>query len=308
MFGLSLKEKTQSVIENEFHYVVSHVQRHNFSMLVSEGKSLGQNEYSIAIMYMLTMMNSIAAPFEVEGELIDPKEGRNEEEKEQFENFINTHIKIISEIKHLANSPESDIQEMVDLVLINAGLSGEQSKEKPEQENTNPEDVTSLDNEINEEEEDVEEASNEEVEDTGEVETLMKATDAFTASMVMADALMASSSGAKYLSPYQLKIVYGLQLLGAIDCVSQQTDSSMTSCMAVLMAYLPTELFGFDSEESTEAFHKIIDLQSEPWAQQIIISGGNAVIKIFSKENEDMLPTMEIFDDTALMQEVAKKL
>lgn len=308
MFGLSLREKTETVIENEFHYVVSDMQRGTFRLLVSEAKALGQNEYSIAIMYMLTMMNSISAPFEAGDELIDPKDGRNEEEKEQFENFISLHVRTISEIKHLANSPEGDIQEMVDLVLRNAGLSGDQHIKATELEIPSPEEAPILNENNTKEEEDIDEASDEGEEDTDEVETLMKATNAFIASMTMADALMASSSGAKYLSPYQLKIVYGLQLMGAIDCISQQTGSSMASCMAVLMSYLPTELFGFDTQEATEAFHKIIDIQDESWAQKIIMSGGNAAIKIFSKENEDMLPTMELFDDSDLMQEVAKKL
>ena len=228
MFGLSLKEKTESVIENEFHYVVSDMQRQNFRMLVSEGKSLGQNEYSIAIMYMLGMMNMLAAPFEVEGEIIDPKDGRNEDEKEQFENFITLHVKTISEIKHLANSPESDIQEMVDQVLINSNLL-EISEEQTPSVEQDPEEEINLDLENHEEAtsssddetssikvEDIE-SSDKNIEDESEVEPLMIGTDAFLASMQVANALIQSSPGAKYLSPYQLKIVYGLQLLGGID-------------------------------------------------------------------------------------------
>jgi hypothetical protein len=122
MFGLSLKEKAESVIENEFHYLVSDMQRSTFNMLVSNGKSIQQNEYSIAIMYMLVVMNMISEPFETEDGLIDPKDGRTKKEQKGYEKFITTHINTISDIKHLANSPEQDIQELVNGVLNNANL------------------------------------------------------------------------------------------------------------------------------------------------------------------------------------------
>ena len=122
MFGLSLKEKAEAVINNEFHYVVSDIQRQTFSMLVSQGKSMQQNEYSIAIMYMLMIMNMLVQPFETEDGAIDPMEGKTKKEKKDTEDFIQNHADSIMRIMHLANSPEKDIKDNLQEVLLNAGL------------------------------------------------------------------------------------------------------------------------------------------------------------------------------------------
>lgn len=316
MFGLSLKEKTESVISKEFHYVVSDMQRQTFNVLVSQGKSLGENEYSIAIMYMLTVMNMIAAPFEAEGQMIDPKEGRNHEEKEQFESFIELHIRTISKIKHLANSPESDIQELVDQVLENADLKDASPalSEKvlnPQEEQIIEEEISAPEELISEEElptSDEETLEDEDLNDK-DVEVLMEGAGLFLLSMNMANNFIESSLGSKHLSPYQLKILYGLQLLGAIDCLSQKSNASLSAAMAVLQVKLASEeIFSFEQAEAISSFEKILDMQEEDWAQKVILSGGNAVIKMATKDDGGFLPTMDIFDDEELMKEAAQRI
>ena len=109
VFGFGLKAKIERVIEDDFNYLVSDIQRPTFNALVSEGKAMDQNEYSIAIFYMMIMMNSLA----------DPMEGYERDEKGQKEavDFIKLHSQNILRVIHLANSPESDIKEMLDDVL-----------------------------------------------------------------------------------------------------------------------------------------------------------------------------------------------
>ena len=57
MFGFGLKSKAKRVIKEEFFYEVSYMYGPLFNNFVQQGKMLGQNEYSIAIMYMTVMMN-----------------------------------------------------------------------------------------------------------------------------------------------------------------------------------------------------------------------------------------------------------
>ena len=123
MFGFSLKEKTEKVIEDLFLYAVSPIQRPTFNGLVNNGKALSQNEYSIAFMYMMVMMNSLITPFDAEefGE-IDSSEFETDEEKAEKKDFIKTHVATILNNIHLANSPESEIKEMLSDICSRAGL------------------------------------------------------------------------------------------------------------------------------------------------------------------------------------------
>ena len=123
MFGFSLKEKTEKVIEDLFLYAVSSIQRPTFNGLVQNGKALSQNEYSIAFMYMMVMMNSLVMPFDAEefGDIY-PSEFETDEEKSEKQNFVKTHATTILNNIHLANSPESEIKERLSDICSRAGL------------------------------------------------------------------------------------------------------------------------------------------------------------------------------------------
>ena len=125
MFGLSLKEKSETVIKELFLYAVNPSQRPIFNSVVHNGKIAGQNEYSIAFFYMMVMMNSLIAPFDSghkEVGLIDPRENRTDEENKEIEEFIKGHTNIILDNIHLANSPESEIKAMIIEILTNSGI------------------------------------------------------------------------------------------------------------------------------------------------------------------------------------------
>ena len=51
MFGFGLKAKTERVLSDIFFYSVAPSMRPVFNGLVSQGKSMGQNEFSIAFYY-----------------------------------------------------------------------------------------------------------------------------------------------------------------------------------------------------------------------------------------------------------------
>lgn len=281
MFGLSLREKTESVIENEFHYVVSDMQRHVFNMLISEGKAMQQNEYSIAIFYMFMICNMLVAPFETEDGVIDPKEGRTNEEKQDADEFVTTHVNTILNIKHLANSPERDIEDMAREVLRNAGL-----VESSDENNQEPDAST------NENEEDI--------------ELLVKAANIFLKHLAINKSLLSSSPASKYLSPYQLDFTFTLLLMGAIDSVAQSKDISVDSCVMALTAILlNNELLNFEPDDVDELIDKVFDAQSEPWGFGIIMQGGQAMGSITNPDADDALPLMDLFNNEDSIKELA---
>ena len=114
MFGFGLKAKTKNVLLDHFNYPVSDHKKYMFDGLVKQGKSMGQNEYSIAIFYMMVCMNT----------LFENSEGyqRDEAEEKDVQNFVMRNAKIIIGMKHLANSPEADISEMLQQIFIRSGL------------------------------------------------------------------------------------------------------------------------------------------------------------------------------------------
>jgi len=105
MFGFGIKSKAKRVIREEFFYDVSYMYEPLFKNLCEQGKMLGQNEYSVAIFYMMLMMNT----------LIENQKEFLGEDKDlgDVDHFINTHTRTINRIIHQANSPESEIREML---------------------------------------------------------------------------------------------------------------------------------------------------------------------------------------------------
>ena len=82
MFGFGLKSKTEKVLLDHFSYPVSNLKRHVFNALVKQGKSMGQNEYSIAIYYMMINMNTLVEPWD------DSEYENSESEQKEINDFI----------------------------------------------------------------------------------------------------------------------------------------------------------------------------------------------------------------------------
>ena len=122
MFGFSLKEKSEKVIEELFLYAVSPMKRAVFNSVVYNGKINSQNEYSIAFFYMMVMMNSLITTYDTGDGTIDPSEHRDENEEKEIQDFIEGHATTILSNIHLANSPESEIKEMLADICSRAGL------------------------------------------------------------------------------------------------------------------------------------------------------------------------------------------
>ena len=281
MFGLSLREKAEAVIEKDFHYLVSDMQRHVFNMLVSEGKAMQQNEYSVAIFYMFMTCNMLMAPFETEDGIIDPKEGRTDEEKKEANEFVTAHMNTILNIKHLANSPERDIEDMAKEVLRNAGLE--------ESEN-----------------EDVQDSSSVTEENEEDIELLVKTSEIFLKHLAINKSLLSSTPAGKYLSNYQLDFTFTLLLMGAIDSVAQSRDISMDSCvLALTRSLLDNELLGFELDDVMLVIDRVFEAQSEPWGFQVIMQGGQAMASISDSDATDALPLMDLFNNEDTIKELA---
>ena len=77
---------------------------------------MGQNEYSIAIYYMMINMNSLVEPWD------DIEYENSESEQKEINDFIDRNGKIIGQIMHLANSPETDIREMLKEIVMKSGM------------------------------------------------------------------------------------------------------------------------------------------------------------------------------------------
>ena len=287
MFGFSLREKTEAVIKELFIFYVEDVHRPIFESIVEQAKAANQNEYSAAFFYMLIRMNMMVQPFdsEIGGGLIDPKDGRTEEETKQVQDFIQNHTSKIYSYIHLANSPESDIQEWLTQVLINSNLinSGKNNQGNAD-------------------------ASNE------TLEKLMEGMEIYKNILQISMNFVQSTEGYKYISDYQCKFVFGLQYLGIADCIGQAQGADDMTVMAAFAAKTADSqssepIFNWTAEEAGEMFRKMTEVQAEDWAFKIIVNGGNAVSETLSKdENKDMLPLLKVFDDIELMKEVAKNV
>ena len=287
MFGFSLREKTESVIKELFIFYVEDVHRPTFESIVSQAKASNQNEYSAAFFYMLIRMNIMVQPFDSETDdgLIDPKDGRTKEETKQVQDFIQNHTSKIYSHIYLANSPESDIQEWLHQVLVNANLIG------------------------SDEDKYVDEDSSSEV-----LEKLMEGMEIYKNILQISMNFVQSTEGYKYISEYQCKFVFGLQYLGIADCIGQAQGADDMTVMAAFAAKTADSqssepIFNWTAGEAGEMFRKMTEVQGEDWAFKIMVNGGNAVSETLSKdENKDMLPLLKVFEDVELMKEVAKNV
>ena len=213
--------------------------------------------------------------------IIDPKEGRTDEEKKEANEFVTAHMNTILNIKHLANSPERDIEDMAKEVLRNAGLE--------ESENENVQDSSSV-TEENEE----------------DIELLVKTSEIFLKHLAINKSLLSSTPAGKYLSNYQLDFTFTLLLMGAIDSVAQSRDISMDSCvLALTRSLLDNELLGFELDDVMLVIDRVFEAQSEPWGFQVIMQGGQAMASISDSDATDALPLMDLFNNEDTIKELA---
>lgn len=293
MFGFGLKAKTERVLSDVFFHSVAPSMRPIFDGIVAQGKGLGQNEYSIAFLFMMVTMNSLVEPFESHGMMIDTYNDSTDEEKETVKKFIEGHAARILKNLHLANSPEKDITDMLEPILEKVGLA--ESETLPEE---SAEDSVS--------QEDSEEGDE-------KLTKLMEFLEIYKSILLMHLTFIDVCEGTKYLSDYQKKFVLGLQYLGVADFLGQTLEADDMTVMAAFTVKTidagPDAIFGWDAAMAGQMFRRMTDVQTESWAQKIMINGGQSAQSQFSqKDDADKLPLLAVYEDLELMKEVARNL
>ena len=109
MFGFGLKAKTEKIIEEDLGYFVSMMFSNRFSHIVSQGKSLGQNEYSIAIEFVLYCVEHL--------ESVWSEKAGGKVANEEIIDSIKEKCKNIEAIVHLSNTSESDTRDRIERLL-----------------------------------------------------------------------------------------------------------------------------------------------------------------------------------------------
>jgi len=304
MFGFGLKSKTENVLLDHFNYPVSDMKRPVFNALVKRGKSMGQNEYSIAIFYMMMNMNSLAEPKLFDDEEMNKEYARTESEKKEVNDFIWRNGKIIGQIMHLANSPESDIEEMLQEIIVKSGMA--KPDNRPVEEVKNHEGLSNYAQEALEESEESDEAESDK-----DMDALMRGSDFYKQMVTVGMTLMPKPEG---ISEYQLKFILSLQLMGCLDYIAQSKNIDQVAVMAALVIRLTDDLdelplFGWNQKKAASVFHQLLEIQVEPWAIQIIISGAKAFEEMFpSEEDRETMREFawaDIFEDEEILEQVA---
>ena len=293
MFGFGLKAKTERVLSDIFFYSVAPSMRPVFNGLVSQGKGMGQNEFSIAFYYMMIMMNSLIEPFEAEGMMIDSFDDKTDKEKETVKTFIKDHSDRILKNIHLANSPESDIKEMLQHILEKVDLAETISSSSTKQEDASASADTDESNEV--------------------LTKLMELLEIYKPILLLHLTFIDGCEGTKYLSEYQKKFVLGLQYLGVADFLGQTLNADDMTVMAAFAVKTadagPDAIFGWDVTEAGQMFRRMTDVQTESWAKKIMINGGESAQLQFSQEDDaDKLPLLAVYEDHELMKEIARNV
>jgi len=291
MFGFGLKSKTEKVLLDHFNYPVSDLKRHIFNALVKQGKSMGQNEYSIAIYYMMINMNTLVEPWD------DSEYENTESEQKEINDFIERNGRIIGQIMHLANSPEEDIREMLKEIVMKSGMAELDNR---------PVDDSDIESKS-----DSDEAESDEAESDKDMDALMRGSDFYKQMVIFGMQLMPKP---EVISEYQLKFMLSLQLMGCIDYIAQSRNIDQVPVMAALTIKLTDDLdehplFGWNYKQAAAVFHQLLEIQAEPWAIQIIISGGKAYEQMFLSEEDSetkkTFPWADIFIDEEILEQVA---
>lgn len=95
MFGFGFKSKVKSVLNDNFNYPVTGLQKPTLSAICNNAKNDGVNEYDAAIMFMMVQMNML--------------EGNSPD----VISFIKIHTRNIKTVQSLAVSSENDVSRML---------------------------------------------------------------------------------------------------------------------------------------------------------------------------------------------------
>lgn len=243
MLGFGLKAKTKNVLLEYFNYPVSDLKRFMFDGLVKQGKSMGQNEYSIAIFYMMVCMNT----------LFENPEGyqREASEEKEIQDFVTKNAKIIVSIMHLANSPEADIREMLQHILVKSGLADpdnrpventdEDNKDEVNSEEKNTEAVSTPPEESNKNQDNPFEI------EEGTSEVLIKSLQPLFGIIQSSNMFIPGSleEESKTLSEDQINIIRAIQVFGVIDYIGQSRGWTQEQ-LIIPIADVILDFFGFE--------------------------------------------------------------
>ena len=244
MFGFGLKSKAKRIIRNHFAYEVSYIGEATFNLIYRQGVLLNQNEFSIAIQYMLVMMNLLVENYLNNTDISDSKE---------VEDFIQKHTSNINRIIHLANSPEADIRNLIDEVTNRFQSAIPQETQDFEDLGKSKKDVSSLSIDEDGEgtyghyfnEDDVLEDNPFAIGDI-ERDELLKKMKSFSI-----DVLQPTKLYIENCSSDELMVISAIQLFGALDYEGQQKGWTLEQLMEPFSAILKDEPF---NKEIGEAF------------------------------------------------------
>jgi hypothetical protein len=122
MLGFGLKSKAKKIIREEFFYKVSQKNKSTFNSLCQYGDRQGHNEYSVAIFFIFEMMNLLMENISSYQDYNFFSEDRSRMyifdrirgNYNEAESFIRFHSSNLNRIIYQANSPESEINSMMD--------------------------------------------------------------------------------------------------------------------------------------------------------------------------------------------------
>ena len=131
MFGFGLKSKAKRVLRAEFFYKSSFMNNSTFNRICQQGDRVGQNEYSVAIFYILAKMNLLVEKIRSYQDyeyFAEDRSGMHAFDRirgnyNEAEYFIGFHGSILNRIIYQANSSKSEINSMMN--EINQKLLGE---------------------------------------------------------------------------------------------------------------------------------------------------------------------------------------
>lgn len=120
MFGFGFKKKVKKIIKKEFSCEIDYFHNSFFKYICEQAKNMNQNEYSVAIYYMLIMMNTLIG---------DERESKSKDFT-YTEEFFEKHSNTIKTILHKANSPQTEILKSLNEVYENLNLLKKQKLNK----------------------------------------------------------------------------------------------------------------------------------------------------------------------------------
>ena len=126
MFGFGLKSKAKRVLRAEFFYKGSFMNNSTFNIICQQGDRVGQNEYSVAIFYILAKMNLLVEKIRSYQDyeyFAEDRSGMHAFDRirgnyNEAEYFIGFHGSILNRIIYQANSSKSEINSMMNEINL----------------------------------------------------------------------------------------------------------------------------------------------------------------------------------------------